>query len=102
MKKEEIKIFLAICANEEFKLKTFDVTTAFLQGKPIQGDVFIQPPLEKARPGKTWKLLKACYGLYDTSRKWYIAVRKTLLEVQMSSYCNLYACINMDNKSVTI
>ena len=94
--KDSFKMFLAICANEGFKLKSFDVTTAFLQGKPIQRDVFIRPPLEKYKPGKTWKLLKACYGLYDASRKWYIAVR----EMQMKSVSgdDAFFYILMDGK----
>ena len=98
--KDSFKMFLAICANEGFRLKSFDVTTAFLQGKPLQRDIFIKPPLEKARPGKTWKLLKACYGLYDASRKWYIAVRETLLEMKMKSVSgdDAFFYILMDGK----
>ena len=83
--KDSFKMFLAISANEKFELKSLDVTTAFLQGNPIQREIFIQPPPEKVKPGKTWKLLKACYGLYDASREWYMAVRQTLLEMKMKS-----------------
>ena len=61
------------------------VTTAFLQGNPLQRDIYIQPPPEKDKPGKTWNLLKAWHGLYDASRKWYMAVKETLLDMRMKS-----------------
>ena len=83
--KDSFKMFLSISANEGFKLKSLDVTTAFLQSNPLEREVFIQPPPEKANPGKAWKLLKPCYGLYDASRKWYMAVRETLLNMKMKS-----------------
>ena len=58
--KDSFKMFLAISANEKFKLKSLDVTSAFWQGNHLQRDIFIRPPPEKAKSGKTWKLIKAC------------------------------------------
>ena len=83
--KDSFKMFLAISANEKFELKSLDVTTAFLQGYPLERYVFIKPPPEKAEPGKIWKLKKACYVLYDASRRLYMAVRETLLSMGMKS-----------------
>jgi hypothetical protein len=65
---EAMKLFLAISANSNFKLKSLDVTSAFLQGEKLERDVFVIPPLEARKPGKLWKLQKSAYGLYDASR----------------------------------
>ena len=32
-----------------------------------------------------WKLQKSCYGQYDESRKWFLAVKEQLLELGMKS-----------------
>ena len=80
---ESYKLFLSIAANEDFKLKSLDVNSAFLQGSPLERDIFMQPPPEKAEAGKIWKLKKSCYGLYDASRKWFQAVKEQLLKVGM-------------------
>ena len=83
--KESCKLFLAICANESFKLKTLDVTSAFLQGKPLSRDVSVQPPPECSTNGKLWKLKKTCYGLYDASRSWYFAVKEQIEKLGMKT-----------------
>ena len=83
--KDSFKTFLALSANEGFEVKTLDVTTAFLQGNPLDRDIYIEPPPEKADSSIVWKLKKACYGLYDASRRWYMAVRETLLSMGMKS-----------------
>ena len=83
--KDSFKLFLSLAANENFALKTLDVTSAFLQGYPLERDVFIKPPLEKSQTGKVWKLKKSCYGLYDASRKWFLAVKESLKSMKMKS-----------------
>jgi hypothetical protein len=57
------------------KLYNLDATNAFLQGREITREVFAEPPKEMNRPGFIWKLLKSCYGLYDGSRNWFLAVK---------------------------
>ena len=37
-------------------------------------------PTEMKKPGKIWKLVKACYGLWDGSRKWFLEVEEQLLK----------------------
>ena len=83
--RDSFKLFLALAANEDFHLKSLDVTSAFLQGRPLERDLFINPPPEKASIGKVWKLKKSCYGLYDASRQWFMSVRETLLGMDMKS-----------------
>ena len=83
--KDSFKTFLAIAANESFEIKTLDVTAAFLQGHPLERDVFVWPPPERAEEGLVWKLKKSCYGLYDASRQWFLAVKEQLQEIGMKS-----------------
>ena len=80
---DSFKMFLALAANENFKLRALDVTSAFLQGTPLKRDVFMHPPKELKNEGYVWKLKKGAYGLYDASRQWYLAVRKELIEMGM-------------------
>ena len=61
------------------------MTSAFLQGSPLDRDVYMEPPKEMKKRGKVWKLKKSAYGLYDASRKWYLAVKKELIDIRMSS-----------------
>ena len=83
--KDSCKLFLALCANEGFKLKTLDVTSAFLQGQPLSREVFVQPPEEMRKEGVIWKLKKTCYGLYDASRSWYFAVKEQIENLGMKT-----------------
>ena len=83
--KESCKLFLAICANERFQLKSLDVTSAFLQGQPLEREVFVSPPAEARKEGVIWKLKKTCYGLYDASRSWYFAVKEQIEKLGMKT-----------------
>ena len=55
-----------------------DVKSAFLQGTPLNREVYMEPAVEYKKPGIVWKLKKTVYGLYDASRSWYFAVKKEL------------------------
>ena len=83
--KDSFKLFLSICANEGFQLKTLDVTSAFLQGQPLTREVYVQPPEEVIKEGIIWKLKKTCYGLYDASRSWYFAVKEQIEKLGMKT-----------------
>ena len=79
-----MKLALAIAANEGWKAEFLDVTAAFLQGTPLDRDVFVEPPPEEKEDGELWLLNKAGYGLYDSARLWYLGVIKHLEENGMS------------------
>ena len=49
--RETIKIFLAITANEKWKVESSDVRSAFLQSDKIDRDVFIEPPACRRKSG---------------------------------------------------
>ena len=83
--KDSLKTFLSVVANEGFTLATLDVSSAFLQGYPLDRDVFVKPLREREQKGKIWKLKKSCYGLYDASRRWFMAVNEILKEFGMKN-----------------
>ena len=51
----------AIAANENFTIRALDVTNAFLQGKPLEREVFVEPPKDLKKPGIIWKPKKTVY-----------------------------------------
>ena len=83
--RDSFKTFLALAANEEMQIKNMDVKSAFLQGTPLDREVFMEPPSEYKKTGIVWKLKKTVYGLYDGSRSWYFAVKDELKSLGMKS-----------------
>ena len=69
--KSGLRIFLAVSVACGFPIQSKDVKSAFLQGKALQRDVFVEPPQELKKPGMIWRLLKVAYGLSDAARNWY-------------------------------
>ena len=63
-----------------WQLKSLDIASAFLQGKPIDREVYLIPPKECKRKSVLWKLKKCVYGLSDAARQWYEMVKQTILE----------------------
>ena len=76
--REVIKVFLSIAANSCWSPKSIDIKTAFLQGKPLQREIFVKPPIPE--PGVLWKLKKPVYGLQDAPRQWYLRVKDELVK----------------------
>ena len=82
-------VLLTLCANYKFKLKSGDVTSAFLQASQSLEDenLFVWAPPELAvlygaspqNPSKVLKVCKAFYGLVHAPRKWYEHVCMTLV-----------------------
>ena len=70
-----------MAAKEGWSIKTNDVTCAFLQGAPMEREVFILPPKERRIPGILWLLKKPVYGLADAARGWHLALDKELTDV---------------------
>ena len=62
-------------------IKSFDVTSAFLQGNCIEREVYIKPPPEwDGGEDLLWKLKRCLYGLNDAPRAWYERVLQLLIE----------------------
>ena len=96
VRKGNIKIVLMIAATKHWEIKTSDVSNAFLQGVPIEREVFVTPPKERRVPGTIWKLKKTVYGLADASRGFFLSFsgeiqdlgcEKSLLDPALYIYC---------------
>ena len=71
---------LALAATNHWKIKSIDIKSAFLQGRPIEREVTLKPPRE-AGTAKLWKLKNALYGLNDAACEWYLKVHKAMVEM---------------------
>ena len=69
--KTALRIVLALAANYDWSTSTVDVKAAFLQGRPINRDIYIKPPREVSIEGRIWKLRRTAYGLVDAARNWF-------------------------------
>ena len=69
-----IRLLLTMAASQKDRDVWFnDVRRAFLQTEDLSRDVFVRPPIEAGVPqGKVWKLKRACYGLIDASRAYFL------------------------------
>jgi len=80
--KSSVRVILAVAASRNWVVKTTDIKSAFLQGKKLERNVFLDPPREACEPeGKIWKLNHCLYGLNDAARQFYQSVRETLLSI---------------------
>ena len=86
--KEALRIMFAIMSANHWPCHSIDIKAAFLQGKPIEREIFLNPPPEVKQDGVVWKLNTCVYGLNDASRKWYFKVHEELskLGVQVCKY----------------
>ena len=75
-----IRTLFTLIASNEWKIKSIDVKTAFLQGKEIERVIYLRPPKE-VDTNNVWKLLKCVYRLGDASRYWYLRVREELINL---------------------
>lgn len=79
--REGVRIALAVMSTSKWKVRSIDVRCAFLQGEPIERNVYVVPPKE-ANTSNIWQLKKTIYGLRDASRAWYMKIRKELIKLQ--------------------
>ena len=86
--KENLRLILSLAAMYCWKIYCLDIRSAFLQGKDIERELFLKPPVEAGLENVLWLLKKTIYGLMDAGRKWYLKVKEVLLclNVQMSIY----------------
>lgn len=82
--KESIRIALSVMSCFGWSCHSIDITAAFLQGGPIDRDIYLRPPNE-FYVGKLWKLKKTVYGLNDAARAWFTRVHYELLHLNMKA-----------------
>ena len=56
-----------------------DYKSAYLQGEPLDRDVFMEFPEGHERPGKVMRLKRAIYGMKQAGRFWYRRLRNQLV-----------------------
>lgn len=69
---------MAVATKDGWKCETIDIKASFLQGRQLNRDIFIMPPIEIKGDGVIWKLNKAAYDLDDASQNWYFSVKDDL------------------------
>ena len=70
---------LSIINLSGWKINTMVIKSAFLQGKPIERDVYLKPP-KQAHTKKIWKMNTIVDGLGNASRVWYLCVKEELIK----------------------
>ena len=83
VRKNTLRIMMALCVQNGWKMFNCDVTAAFLQSTFLMREVIVQPPKDIAKRGILWKLLRPCYGLPEASLCWFLTVNKYLKEQGM-------------------
>ena len=78
--KDSFRILLSVLSSFHWKIHSIDIKSAFLQGKPLDRDIYLKPPKE-ANTQNVWKLNQAVYGLSDAGRHWYDQVKASFLKI---------------------
>lgn len=81
---ESLKMIMAVICPKKWQLNSMDIKAAFLEGKELTRNVYIQPPQEAQSKGTLWKLKKCVYGLADASLYWYNRVKYTIQQLGAS------------------
>ena len=80
--KMNLRIIMAIAASKKWKINSLDIQAAYLQGKIVERDIFLKPPVE-ANTNCLWKLKKCVYGLNEAARMWYLRLSTELINLGM-------------------
>ena len=78
--RHSLKLVVLTAAARDWKVKSIDVASAFLQGNEIQRDIYIRPPEELCGMETVWKLKRCLYGLNDAPREWYNKVYEEFMK----------------------
>lgn len=74
-----VRMLLSTAGREKWKVKQYDVKTAFLNGK-LEEEIFMKPPPGQNYNGKMCKLQKSLYGLKQAARVWNQLVHESLVK----------------------
>ena len=75
-----IRLIFSFCALYPFHLASIDIMGAYLQGKPLDRDIFMRLPKGWCRKDVVWKLIRPSYGLVDSGRIWQLTIENWLLK----------------------
>ena len=92
--RQALRLLFMTAATKRWQVKSIDIASAFLQGKSIERDVYLNPPDDYRIEGEVWKLNQCIYGLNDAPRSWYDRVKQVLVNLggKRSSYDNALFC----------
>lgn len=79
--KEVLRLASTLMMTKGWNCNSIDVRAAFLQGKQLERDVFVEPPPEVDNEKVVWKLNVCVYGLSDAPRAWYLRVKEVLISL---------------------
>ena len=82
--KGNLRIVISIITSKFWKINSLDFKCAFLQGKRIDRNIYVKPPLE-IHSDKLWKPETTVYGLKDASRTWYLRLRDELVVLGLAA-----------------
>jgi Reverse transcriptase (RNA-dependent DNA polymerase) len=79
------RTILAIVARFDWKIESFDLNGAYLNGELGEdGEIYMQEqPRYKEGEGQVKRLWKLLYGLKQAGRKWYDALTQTLADLSL-------------------
>ena len=78
--RDNVRLLLSVSTSFKWSIHSVDIKSAYLQGEPLDRDIFLIPPKE-ARTDKLWKLRKCVYGINDAGKKWYNQFRGGLISL---------------------
>jgi transposase InsO family protein len=82
--RESLSLIQSLLAMKKWSCQAIDIKTAFLQGNPLEREVYLKPPKEFQSDNHVWKLKKAVYGLNEASRAWYNRVESEFKKVGLT------------------
>ena len=83
-----------------WKVKTADVTSAFLQSKTLTRGVFVVPVKEADAGDTLWRLKKPMHGLEDSGRYWYLTIAEKLVELGCSKLDTDHAVFSLQRNGI--
>ena len=77
---QSLSIQFTIATQNKWKMHSADVTTAFLQARPLNRKVFTKPVVEAGHIGMLWDLKRPMYCSVDSGRQWYLTLEEFLYD----------------------
>ena len=66
-----LHLVFATEATMSWDITAIDITAAFLQGGPIECEVYLKPPTDVCSNETVWHFKRCVYGLNDAPQSWY-------------------------------
>ena len=79
--KYTLRTVMMTASVNSWKINSIDIASAFLQGNPINRDLYLRPPEDVCPVNKVWRLKRCIYGLNDAPREWYNKMTDELMEL---------------------